>query len=210
MKGFDIAIMMLTRLFYGGYMPFVDRQSVSFPSHGMYGIQGMLEFSGVRYPLSCCAVSCSEEGKSCVTFTIGLNITCREEYRDEMQTLLMMINLTSLENIAFSMDENGDIYISTELEIRFHRPATFKMVKVVKNLFALSSDYLIDIESIANDDPESPDRKRIWKANGSYYRLYCVELPLTEDRESLLNARFICVPGYPFSEWINSGFNKNE
>lgn len=52
MKGFDIAIIMLKRLLHGGYLPLADRQSVSFLSPDIYGIQGMLEFSGVRYPLS--------------------------------------------------------------------------------------------------------------------------------------------------------------
>lgn len=207
MKGFDIAIIMLKRLFYGGYMPFADRHSISFLSPDMYGIQGMLEFSEVRYPLSCCAVSCSKDGKSWVTFTIGLNIRCKEEYRDEMRTMLLTFNLTSLENIVFSMDENGDIYVNTEVETHFHRPATFEMVKIVKNLFAISSDYLSDIESIANDDPESPVRKSIWERNASYYRFYCDALPPIEDRESLLNAKIISFPGYPFSDWINDGFN---
>lgn len=208
MKGFDIAIIMLKRLLHGGYLPFADRQSISFLSPDIYGIQGMLEFSGVQYPLSCCAVSCLEGGKSWVTVSAGLNIKCREEYRDEMRAMLLTFNLTSLENVIFSMDENGDIYVNTEVEINFHRPATFEMVKVIKNLFAISSDYLIDIDAIANDDPESPDRKSIWQRNASYYRFYCDALPPVEDRESLLNTKIISFPGYPFSDWINEGFNK--
>ena len=207
MRGFHIAIVMLKRLFYGGYMPFVDRQGVSFDSPEIYGIQGMMEFSGVRYPLHCSTVCSPEDDKSWMSFTIGLNIKCREEYRDEMLTLLMIFNLTSLKNIVFSMDKNGDIFVNTELEIRFHQPDTFEMVKVVKNLFAVSSDYLNDIETIANDDPESEDRKSIWKHNASYYRFCCDAFPLTEDRQSLLNRRYISFPGYPFSDWINDGFN---
>lgn len=210
MKGFDIAIIMLKRLLHGGYLPFADRQSVSFLSPDIYGIQGMLEFSGVRYPLSCCAVSCPENGKSWLTISIGLNIRCREEYRDEMRAMLLTFNLTSIENIVFSMDKNGDIYVHTELEILFRRPATFEVVKVVKNLFAVSSDYLTDIESIAKDDRESEERVAVWERNASYYRFYCDALPLVEDRESLLNAKYISFPGYPFSEWINKGFKENE
>lgn len=172
-----------------------------------WGLKGMIAFPNACYPLFVCEGSRFDCDVSSVLFSIGMNIRCREQYRSDLLMLLLMINLTSLENLWFRVDRHGELYVSTEIEILNRYPTDRETELIIKNLFAAASDYLADIETVVAEAYDSAERKKVLDWNFSYYWRYKTEVPSFMEKEPLTGTAFRCFTGYPFSDWINSGFD---
>ena len=127
-----------------------------------------------------------------------------------LQGLLLTINLTSLEKLWFIIDSSGEVFASTYISIRHWHPSADEIETVIKNLFAVSSNYLDDIETIATEDSDSDQSKRVLNKNYSYYWKFKTEWLFEQEKESLTNRAFRCFPGYSFSDWINDSFDMPE
>ena len=151
MDYFDRAKHLVKTIILNGRIPLCMRNIVN-PNRELYGIRGMLTLSGKHYPFLSYTYTNLRHGEPFIRIDIGLNIKCKESERLALEGYLLALNAVSPYNIIFTVNRENYVHIMTQISIVDTCPTFSQLENAVKNLLALSSQYIDLITLVAHGE----------------------------------------------------------